>query len=96
MINHPNRSKRERVYPNNVLAEACRKAGANVQLMWEVPGPKNTMIEWMSCYQIGKSVCIVQTFKEHGWNAFTPHPHNDIDGTIADVLNRCAVPAPTA
>lgn len=92
MINHPNRSKRG--YPNSVLADACRKAGAHVGLMWEVPGPKNTAIEWMSCYQIGKSVCIVQTYKEGGWNAFTPHPGNDIAGTVADVLNRCGVPAP--
>lgn len=92
MINHPNRKK---TYPNNLLADACRKAGAHVQLMWEIPGPKNTMVAWLSCYQIGKSICIVQTFKGHdGWNAFTPCSDNSVSGTIADVLNRCGVPVP--
>lgn len=89
MINHPNRKK---VYPNTVLADRARAADFHCRLMWEIPGPKDSQIAWLSCYQIGLSLCIVETFKgENGWNAFTPARTNNIDETIADVLARCDV-----
>jgi hypothetical protein len=91
MINHPNRKK---TYPDHTLEELCRKAGAGVSVLWEIPGPKNTAIAWLVAYHIGKNICIVQTFKDGGWTALTPNDSNCVDDTVADVLNRCAVGLP--
>lgn len=85
--------QKTKTYPSDALVVAARAAGAHVRLLWEVPGPKDTAIAWMSCYQIGSSACIVQTYADdNGWEAFTPHPSRDVAETIADVLNRCGVP----
>lgn len=81
-----------KTYPSHVLADACRAAGATVHLLWEVRGPRETAVAWMSCYQIGRSTCIVQTYSGNGWNAYTPCNSIGIEETIADVLNRCSVP----
>lgn len=89
MANHPNRKK---VWPSYVLADAAREAGADARLMWEIPGPKDTAIAWISCYAIGQSICIVETFMSGGWNALTPCRSADPDSTLRDVLERCGVP----
>lgn len=86
MVNHPNRKK---IYPDHTLEERCREAGANVSVLWEIPGPKDTDIVWMVAYAIGKGLCIVQTFRSGGWNALTDNPSGAIDETVADVLSRC-------
>ncbi len=64
------------------------------KLMWEIKGPKNTMIAWMSCYAIARNICIVQTFKGGGWNALTPNDDGKIEATVTDVRERCLVDSP--
>lgn len=90
MANHPNRKK---VYADTTFQNAARAAGATVRCLWEIPGPKDTEIAWITFYQINQSCCIVETFKDGGWNAFTPNTSIDVDATIADALSRCGVPA---
>jgi hypothetical protein len=79
-------------YPSHVVQDAARKAGATCLCLWEMKGPPNTMVAWLTCYQLGESICIVETFKDGGWNAFTPCRSIEIPETIADVFNRCGVP----
>jgi hypothetical protein len=87
-----------KIYPSTALVDTIRKLvpDAAVRCLWEVKGPKDTGIAWMACYAIGKSLCIVQTFTEGGWTAYTPNAENDVAATVADVLNRCQVPLPAA
>ena len=83
---------RDRAEPSHALRDALAAAGHGTRLLWEIPGPKDTLIEWLSCYLIGHSICIVQTFKgTDGWNVLTPPASLDIDATIKDVLERCAI-----
>lgn len=90
----PDGSKSTRTYPSSELSDLCREAGADTRLMWEIPGPKDTLIAWLSCYSIGDSLCIVQTFKDgNGWMEFTPSGCRTIDGAVNDVLQRCKVPS---
>lgn len=78
-------------YPDRTLEERCRAAGATVRCLWQMRGPKNTVIAWMECLQVGSGVVIVQTFKGGGWEAYSSLPVNEIDATVADVLARCGV-----
>lgn len=89
----PADSKPTRDYPDTTLETMCRAAGATVRLMWEEPGPKNTAISYISCYLINRTICMVQTFKTGGWDAFTPCRSLGIKDTVADVLSRCPTPA---
>lgn len=92
---------RWKVEPSHVVAEAAREAfikaegghryGA-VRLLWEVPGPKDTRIAWLSFYAIGTSVCLVQTYDDGTWDALTANDTLDVKETIADVFRRCGVP----
>jgi hypothetical protein len=101
MVNHPNR---KRVEPSRIVRDVARAALLKlgepptqaVRLAWEIPGPKDTEIAWLSCYFIGAGICIVETFRDGGWNAFTPCDSIEVEATLADVLNRCGVPAPVA
>lgn len=79
--------------PDRTVEMVARKAGAEVRRLWQMRGPPNTSIKWMECLSIGKSTCIVQTFEGGGWEAYTPGRSNRVDDTLADVLNRCGVPA---
>ena len=84
-----------KTYPDTTFEKIARKAGASVTLLWEMRGPKDTSVAWMTCYLVNGMPAIVQTYGEgNGWNVFTPGPHLDIEGTLADALNRCKVPAP--
>lgn len=85
MTNHPNRA----TYPDHTLEDRCREAGAQVMVLWEIKGPKDTDIAWMTCYAISKGICVVQTFRQGGWAALTDNPSGDIAETVADVLQRC-------
>ena len=83
-----------KVYPNRTVEEAARAAGAQVVCLWQMKGPPHTLIEWMEGLLINGTVCLIQTFREGGWQAYTPCQSNRTDDTLADVLNRCGVPAP--
>lgn len=82
-------SKKEKTYPSHVLAEALRANNIGVCLLWEIPGPRDTEIAWLSCYQVSMQICIVETFHDCGWQAFTPNTENGTDATVKDVMNRC-------
>lgn len=77
-----------KVYPDHTLENALRERGINVMCFWEVPGPKNTSIEWMVSYGVNGAVVLVQTYKDGGWEAYTHSKSNKVDDTIADVLAR--------
>jgi glycerophosphoryl diester phosphodiesterase len=76
-------------YPDNTLAQELRKRGFAVHINWEIKGPKDTEIAWMTHLVAtdGKSnfgTMIVQTFKDgNGWNVYV-FPSNAI-GTEATV-----------
>lgn len=83
-----------KIYPDRTVENVARAAGAHVACLWQMKGPPGTLIAWMEAIQIHRTVCIVQTFREGGWTVYTPCQSNRVDDALADVLNRCGVPAP--
>ena len=79
-------------FPNQVFEVAARKTGVIVKLLWEIKGPKDTDIAWMSAYAVNGRVAIVQTYKSGGWDVYTAGDSNGIDDSINDALTRCCVP----
>ena len=78
-----------KTYPSTVLQDRLRDAGVDCRCMWEIPGPKDTAIAWLSCYLVGKGVVIVQTFKDgNGWDSYTSCGKNSIEASVADVMER--------
>lgn len=75
-------------YPNTVLEKALRERGVDCRCLWEHRGPKNTFIAWIVAYLVNGRVVMVQTYKEGGWDAFTPNSENDVEATIKDVMAR--------
>lgn len=86
-------AKKVKTYPSHALADALRAQNVGVRLLWEISGPENTPIAWLSCYQVSMHICIVETFHDSGWQAFTPNMENDTHATVKDVMNRCATGA---
>ena len=87
-----------RLYPissGHVLEDALRDRGIGCRLLWEIPGPKNTAIAWLTCYRVEAGVVIVETYDGgNGWEAFSAISMND-SATIADVIKRCRwIPSP--
>lgn len=81
--------QKSKTYPSHVLTDALRDKNVTAQLMWEIPGPKDTQIAWLSCYLIGSCLCVVQTFQGgDGWLALTSNGENNTDAAIADVVAR--------
>ncbi|MBO6755728.1 MAG: hypothetical protein JJ902_05345 [Roseibium sp.] len=82
----------EKTYPDQTVETAAREAGANVIVAWEMEGPKNSDVAWMTCLVIGATVVIVQTFETGGWEAYVPASDScRRDVTIDAVLRRCGV-----
>lgn len=86
---------KQKIHPDSTLADRCRAAGVRVRLLWEIPGPENTQIAWLSCYAVGPSMCIVETFAKGGWNVMTPIMESNMDAAVTDVMDRCAVSVAT-
>lgn len=91
--NHP-----QRVFPDRTLEEELVKRGCQVRCMWQLPGPKGTMIAWMEGILVQTpsghgDVVIVQTFRTGGWSAFTANRSIDIPDTVEDVIARVSAPA---
>lgn len=60
-----------------------------VVLLWEIKGPPNTEIAWLSCYAVGRTIAIVQTYKGgNGWNVLTPLASQSIADSMADLIER--------
>ena len=82
--------------PNRTVEDFARAAGANVRVMWQMPGPNDTGVAWLECLMVGDrgDMVIIETFKHGGWNAFTAPHSNRVDDTLIDVMRRCGVKAP--
>jgi hypothetical protein len=76
--------------PDTTLQEKLREQGVSCRLQWEMRGPKDTLVAWLSCYLVNGYLVIVETYKDNcGWEAFTPSGSIKIDETVADVIARC-------
>ena len=75
MANHTNKTQESnhmsKIYPYN-YGEELRAAGLHdFRLMWEIKGPRDTDIAWITCWVVRESdhnVCvhIIETFKSGG------------------------------
>lgn len=81
-------------YPSRILEDKLRERGLEPRLMWEMRGPKDTGIKWISCYFLEKNLILVETFDGGGWNAFTPDLTNNVEATVEDVIARCCPKVP--
>lgn len=69
-------------YPNVAIQRAINSldGGAPCRLLWEMPGPKNTQIAWLSCYSAGKGTFIVRTYKDgNGYDVLCTDMNPPID-----------------
>lgn len=85
-----------KTYPDSTLVDRCRTAGTVVTLLWEIEGPANTNVAWLSCYLVNGLPVIVETFKVGGWMEFTTSNLLDTDNTVRDVLRRVGFHAEVA
>jgi len=83
-----------KIYHDDTFEKAARKAGAYVRCLWQQRGPEGTMIAWIECLQVNRSVVMVQTYTEGGWDVFTCLDTNSAEATIEDALTRCHVTSP--
>lgn len=79
-----------KTYPDRTLEMKLRTMDYSVRVNWEIRGPKNTGVEWMTCLTIGSpkgaGVVIVQTYTHGGWEAYVPASNaNSIDATVKAV-----------
>jgi hypothetical protein len=89
------KTARPKVYPDTTLQRELEKAGLPAKLLWEIPGPKDTDVAWMSCYGVHGSVVIVQTYGIGGWEAYTPCPFPEVDRTVQYVIDASRKSLPT-
>lgn len=83
-------AKTTRTPPNTTLPDKCIEAGLRARLMWEIAGPKNSRIAWLSCYAIGHSIAIVETYAgNNGWSVMTPPKSMGIEDAVKDTIARC-------
>jgi hypothetical protein len=69
--------------PNHTWANEQRAAGKIARLLWEIPGPKDTEIAWLSCYAFGTNVAIVETFKDkNGYMVLTDEGGPEFDNEL--------------
>lgn len=73
---------------DHTFEDQLRKRGHSVRCMWQMNGPKNTMVVGMECiavYSDGHAprIFIVQTMRGGGWDAYaTVSDRNDIAATV--------------
>lgn len=75
-------------YPNKTLQSRLRDRDVECRLMWEIKGPKDTDVSWLSCYLVGRNTVIhVSTYKSGGWDAYLPAAFGvEVDDTVNSVL----------
>lgn len=85
--------KSTKTYPSRVLVDELFKRDIPCSLMWEIPGPKDTQIAFLSAYLIRARVVIVQTWKDgNGWEVYMPAKENMIQATVEEVIAHCTLP----
>jgi hypothetical protein len=87
------KNQSQKIYPDSTLEHELVKRGCQVRCLWQIPGPKNTMIAWMEGILVQPpegpgAVVIVQTYTQGGWEAFTANKSTDIQDTAEDVMAR--------
>lgn len=87
MANHPNRKI---AYPDRYWADSLRARGLDARLLWEMRGPSDTQIAWLSCYIIYgqldedqrrplRGMAIIETMSDGGVVPFAePHLAGDV------------------
>jgi hypothetical protein len=74
--------KMTKSYPNTDIQRAIRANGDECRLLWEILGPKDTQIAWLSCYAAAKGTFIVRTYKDgNGYDVLC----QDINPPIDDI-----------
>jgi hypothetical protein len=78
----------KKTYPDRALETRLRERGATVLCLWELRGPKNTSVAWITCYSVHapdgrySGIIIVETFKDGGWLDFKASETADINATL--------------
>ena len=83
-------------YPDPTFETAAIAAGANVQCLWQMKGPRSTGVAWMECLSVNGSVVLVQTYEGGGWEVYSACRSNSVAETIADAFARCGITAKAA
>ena len=73
-------------YPDTTLVDRLRGQGYEPRILWQQRGPPNTLVVWQECYSVGKTLMILQTFKEVGWQAFFPLVERDTDSAVGEAV----------
>ena len=74
------------------IVDAARANDVPIRLLWGMPGPENTAVEWLSCYALGQGVVIVETHTNgDGWQAYTAGSSAKVDDMVSDVFQRCGI-----
>lgn len=86
--NHP-----QKVYPDRTLETELVRRGCQVRCLWQLPGPRGTMIAWIEGILVNPpetpgNVVMVQTFKQGGWTAYTSNNSLEVEAMIQDVIAR--------
>lgn len=77
-----------KTYPNRVFQDAIRSEGVLLQALWQIKGPKDTGIDWITCYYIAPLTVIHFSYADGGWDIHTGSEHIERDATINEVLER--------
>jgi hypothetical protein len=79
---------RVKTYPNKVFEQEIRNQKLTCQALWQIKGPKNTAIDWITCYYIAPLTVIHFGYDEGGWDIHIGSEHIDRKSTIDDLLER--------
>ena len=76
-----------RVYVNETIKRIARFH--NLRLMWEIRGPKDTEIAWISCYVGGPKMALMHfiTYRAGGWDVLG---QMDTENNVQKTLNAIA------
>lgn len=86
---------KEKTYPNTELQGILTKNGFDCRTLWEMKGPPNTAIAWLSCYVVNGCTVMVQTYTDNnGWQAYTHNASDKVKDTVEDVVSRCGLKFP--
>lgn len=77
-----------KVFADRRLEDRARKEGLNVQLLWEINGPKNTDVAKISMYIINNLLVAVHTYGAGGFNIFPAVEGITISGSIEQVIDK--------
>lgn len=78
-----------KTYPDTTLQGLLTARGLTVRCMWEIPGPKDTQIAWITAYAVNGTVILVQTYSGgNGWEAYLPCQSISVGETVDAVVGQ--------